>query len=266
MGRNFIDMTGWKMSEHGQPESRLTVIRQAEDTYSPAGHKYINWLCECSCEAHTQIIVAGNRLRTGNTKSCGCLKSEQLALRNANNSSVKIGNVYGKLTVIGDLGMRQQKSRNENWRWSLCQCSCGSEPIEVPNNLLQSGWKKSCGCLQSQGEFVIEKLLKDNNVFYLKEYKFSDLKGENNGLLRFDFAIFQDEKLLYLIEYDGRQHVDGPEASWKNGQSLETIKNHDNIKNNYCFQKNIPLIRIPHTILKNLEYKDIDLTSTKYLI
>ena len=28
--RNFIDMTGWVMSEHGVPESRLTVIEQAE--------------------------------------------------------------------------------------------------------------------------------------------------------------------------------------------------------------------------------------------
>jgi hypothetical protein len=27
------DMTGWKMCEHGFPESRLTVIRQAEKKY-----------------------------------------------------------------------------------------------------------------------------------------------------------------------------------------------------------------------------------------
>ena len=27
----IIDMTGWVMAEHGQPESRLTVLQRAED-------------------------------------------------------------------------------------------------------------------------------------------------------------------------------------------------------------------------------------------
>jgi hypothetical protein len=44
----------------------------------------------------------------------------------------------------------------------------------------------------------------DNNCNYIKEYKFLDLVGENGGTLRFDFAVFEKEKLIYLIEFDGR--------------------------------------------------------------
>ena len=57
--------------------------------------------------------------------------------------------------------------------------------------MLQNGWKKSCGCLQSQGEFIIEKLLQENNIYYIKEYSFNDLVGLKGGHLRFDFAIFE---------------------------------------------------------------------------
>ena len=32
-----IDMTGWKMWEHGVPESRLTVIKQVNDYVTPQG-------------------------------------------------------------------------------------------------------------------------------------------------------------------------------------------------------------------------------------
>ena len=39
----------------------------------PSGSTKIYWLCECDCG--NTCIVEGNSLRTGNTKSCGCVKS-----------------------------------------------------------------------------------------------------------------------------------------------------------------------------------------------
>lgn len=263
---SFIDMTGWIMKDHGQPDSRLTVIKRGPNIYTSGGHSIVRWLCECSCENHTQFYVKSNNLRNGNTKSCGCLKKELIAKRNAENSSVKIGNKYGKLTVIKDLGMRQQISRNKNERWSLCQCDCGSNPIEVKNNLLQNGWKKSCGCLTSQGEFVIEQLLKEHNVSYLKEYKFKDLCVKEGFPLRFDFAIFDDCELNYLIEFDGRQHYTGPEATWKNCHSLDEIKRYDKVKNQWCKEHNIPLIRIPYTHCDKLNINDLILETSTFIL
>lgn len=75
MGK-FIDMTGWIMSEHGVPDSRLRVIKRAKDYIYSSGLHATQWECECSCEEHNHIIVMGSDLRKGNTKSCGCLKEE----------------------------------------------------------------------------------------------------------------------------------------------------------------------------------------------
>ena len=90
----MIDMTGWIMSEHGQPDSRLTVLKRAEDHITSGGNHQVQWLCECSClnekGEHPTIIVRANALRSGNTKSCGCLFKESLIKRNLENSSVKV--------------------------------------------------------------------------------------------------------------------------------------------------------------------------------
>ena len=75
MGK-FIDMTGWKMWEHGVPDSRLTIIKRIEDYINPNGRHVIQWLCECSCAEHNKIVVSGCDIRSGNTKSCGCLQKE----------------------------------------------------------------------------------------------------------------------------------------------------------------------------------------------
>lgn len=76
----FIDMTGWIMSEHGVPESRLTVIERAEDYIDKNGQHRIMWLCKCSCAAHNKIIALGKDIKNGHTKSCGCLKIDNLIL------------------------------------------------------------------------------------------------------------------------------------------------------------------------------------------
>ena len=70
-----------------------------------------------------------------------------------------------------------------------CQCDCGNTISVYSSNLL-GGITKSCGCIRSSyGEEQIEKILKENNINYCKEYTFFNLHT-NNVPLRFDFAIF----------------------------------------------------------------------------
>lgn len=92
MGK-FIDMTGWVMSEHGVPDSRLTVKKQAEDHIQPNGAHVTMWLCECSCEEHNIIEVSGMNIRNGNTLSCGCISRERFI---KNNKLKKKCNVYSE--------------------------------------------------------------------------------------------------------------------------------------------------------------------------
>ena len=73
------DMTGWKMWEHGFPDSRLTVVHQVEDYIDAKGRHYAQWLCECNCADHKQIIVRGCHVRNGKICSCGCINRERIA-------------------------------------------------------------------------------------------------------------------------------------------------------------------------------------------
>lgn len=78
MGK-FVDMTGWVMSEHGVPDSRIIVIERVDDYISPKGAHIPQWLCECSCEKHTRWIVKSGDIRSGKILSCGCLHKERVS-------------------------------------------------------------------------------------------------------------------------------------------------------------------------------------------
>lgn len=112
---------------------------------------------------------------------------------------------------------------------------------------------KNCSCPNcrsiSRGEERIAIWLKENNITNIPEYTFDDCKYKKS--LPFDFAIFNNNKsLLLLLEYDGEQHYTG----WRGAEnSLKNIQRNDKIKNEYCKNNNIKLIRIPYWDFSNLE-------------
>ena len=203
--------------------------------------------CKCKCILCGKISYKQScNLINGKANSCRCRTNEATRIRNKAKSSVKVGNQYGYLQVLEDLGYRQQ-TRGKNESWYRCKChNCGNTNFEVNGNNLQSGGTTSCGCVHSRGENLIQKLLQQNNINFAKEYSFTDLVTDKGYVMRFDFAVFENDKLAYLIEFDGRQHYDGPEAKWTNGASKEEIEYKDNLKNQYCKEHNIKLKRIPY--------------------
>lgn len=67
----------------GKIFGKLTVLHQVEDYIDSKGRHESQWLCECSCENHTQKIIRGDSLRRKNgTKSCGCLIRDFLNEKN----------------------------------------------------------------------------------------------------------------------------------------------------------------------------------------
>lgn len=116
----------------------------------------------------------------------------------------------------------------------------------------------SCGCLKSsQGEFKIAKILDEANINYKREYVFSDLITEKGGYARFDFAIFKNDTLLYLIEYDGETHSKKHASGWNTIEKIEYQKKCDALKTEYCKKHCIPLIRIPYTKFQTLTLNDL---------
>ena len=92
----------------------------------------------------------------------------------------------------------------------------------------------------SEGEGKIEYFLKEHNIEYKTQYWFKDCR--NIKPLPFDFYL---PKFELLIEFDGIQHFE----SGHFGDTEEDLKHRrylDNIKNEYCKNKNIKLLRIPY--------------------
>ena len=214
------------------------------------GRRY-SWECQCDCGK--KVIVEGSRLRSGNTKSCGCGQYDGLKkynIKQSENNKIPIGKKFGKLTVVEDLGFRPQVKGHQR-RWYKCICDCGNEK-EVQGNMLKQEQVISCGkCLSSKGEFLITDILNNLNILYDYDSLYLPLYKETGRKLRFDFIIYkQDGSIDRFIEFDGRQHYTGPDSSfWGHGKDTkETIQERDNIKNNFCLKHNIPLVRIPYWI------------------
>lgn len=130
---------------------------------------------------------------------------------------------------------------------------CGCEYEVTPNSFLNG--HRCIICNESKGEQAIRHYCEKENVPFKAQYIFEDLIGVGGGLLKFDFAIFDDKeqlKLKYLIEYDGKQHYEWikklmTETKFKSSQY------HDQLKNKYCKEHNIKLLRIPYWDFDNIE-------------
>jgi hypothetical protein len=125
--RTGIDLTGQRFD-------RLTVVERAGLT-SIGGYR---WKCRCDCGNIS--YPAATRLRSGGTRSCGCLKKNSTG--RPSSTPIAPGLRFGRLTVIEQAGLNS----NGGYRWK-CRCDCGN--ISYPNAVsLRSGDSKSCGCLQ----------------------------------------------------------------------------------------------------------------------
>lgn len=230
MASRGVDITGQRFG-------RLTVLKRVpKPEHLKSRGAYFLCLCDCGNEK----IIMGKSLRDGKTTSCGCRISEAARVD-------LVGQRFGKLTVVKYHGV--SKSSNGHALWE-CKCDCGGVCI-ADSNSLKSGHTSSCGCLISKGEEKIREILIENNIIFQQQYSFKEL--QDKGLLRFDFAIFDnDNNLIQLCEFDGIQHFTSESKFFD-----DSVKEHDKLKDAFCQEKQIPLKRIPYTMLDSLTIDDI---------
>lgn len=132
---------------------------------------------------------------------------------------------------------------------------CGTEWMVKPNSLLtESGGCPTCN--ESKGEKLIKEILSSKNIHYERQYKLKGCKIKR--IMPFDFAIFgHDKKLAYLIEWDGRQHHE-PVKAFGGEDEFKQIQLRDSIKNKYCSDHNIPLLRLPYWLTEEEVKSKID--------
>ena len=216
----------------------LTVL---EETNKKASG---NIIYKCQCECGNIVEVNGAFLRSGKTKSCGCLRG---IVAKETHSNPIIGRTFGKLTVI-----KETKDRSGPYIVYECKCSCGSI-VKVSSHNLSSGNTQSCGCMRSKGEFLIGKILQELNIAFEKQKTFPNLLGKVN-VLRFDFYL---PEYNTCIEYQGKQHYSSIDY-FGGEEQLQIQQSYDKTKEKYCKEHDIKLIQIP--------YYDYEKINEEYII
>lgn len=117
----------------------------------------------------------------------------------------------------------------------------------------------------SKLEEKIARILDKNNISYQREIIFTDLVGLNNIPLRFDFALYKNNKIQCLLEADGEQHFKYIKYFHKNPMGFRKAKEWDRRKNAYCLKKKIPLIRVPYWDYDKLSLSSLFSTKKYYV-
>ena len=119
----------------------------------------------------------------------------------------------------------------------------GNEWYSYPSNILAGSGCPQCN--ESRGERKIRLWLENNCILYESQKTFKNCYDKKP--LPFDFYL---PELNKCIEYDGIQHYE-PIEFFGGQENFEYVVKHDNIKNEYCKNNGISLLRIPY--FKNVE-------------
>lgn len=243
------DLTGYTTPEG------VVVLKRIENK----GNKP-QWLCKCFCG--NEFVTRSDALKSGHTKSCGCLQkkkaSEILTKRNKDLALDLTNQRFGKLVALENTHKQTPGGTALLWK---CVCDCGNY-CEISSSRLVSGITQSCGCISSHGEEKIQKILQENKIQFERQKTFESCRVGNNHKARFDFYL-PDYNIL--IEYDGNVHYYANGYGWNNKENLTKVKNNDKIKNEWCKNNNISLIRIPYFIYDTITIEDL-LLNSKYFI
>lgn len=211
----------------------------------------IEWLCKCLLCDKTQWINPKLVVERNWHINCGC-KIQSALERNAK---------YTHNSLIGTDqggGIIQSIIRTPEGitRWVMNCPFCGKE-YEASAANVSIGNTKSCGCIgMSFGEAIVESILKELNINYIRGASPKDLLNENGNRLRFDFAIKYGDNKFGVIEYDGEQHYNLLKHNFsrdatENMLRYSRLQINDKIKDDYCRSNNIKMLRIRASEYKN---------------
>lgn len=118
-------------------------------------------------------------------------------------------------------------------------CGCHGTFSQRPANHLKGEGCPKCNL--SKGELKVSKYLESNLIEYEIQKKFNNCFSNKKKKLPFDFYLPEQN---ICIEYDGEQHF-RPIDYFGGVKSFNELKQRDSIKDKYCLENNIKLIRIP---------------------
>jgi hypothetical protein len=174
---------------------------------------------------------------------CGCKKCN-LKLRDQRHTKTQDEFIRESVEMHGfKYDYSKFKYVTSNIKGVIICNDCKLEFEQTPNNHLNNHGCPNCN--SSIGECKIRAIFDNYKINYSRQKIYNDLRGVNNGYLKYDFYV--PSKNL-LIEFDGEQHYSrGFFGGIKSSTSdLKIIKEHDRRKTEYARINNIDLLRIPY--------------------
>ena len=129
------------------------------------------------------------------------------------------------------------RCKTHDWIWRI-----------MPMNIDKGRWCPVCSMPDS--EKVVFDILKDLGCLFEIQKTFDDLISDDNSHLRYDFSIHDENNNVYLIiESDGNDHRTNTKS-----EKRMRLQGHDRIKDEYCKNNNINMLRIPY--YEGMSYMD----------
>lgn len=141
--------------------------------------------------------------------------------------------------VDGNTLLNPDEYKNMTDRNLRIRCRCGNEYCTSFSNFLKHGVTScyACSCKESNGETLVRRFLEDHDIRFVPEKRFKDCRDKKP--LPFDFFLPDYD---ICIEFDGKQHFEDIDGFC----DYDTVRRHDEIKNRYCTEHGIRMIRIPY--------------------
>jgi DNA-directed RNA polymerase subunit RPC12/RpoP len=206
----------------------------------------LKFICECG----KPFTATFNNFMYGDKRTCNMCGFKRSSLKQKIENEVfieEILNLVGKEYKFLDLYI------NKKTKLEVLHNKCGKTYFVTPDNFKRGRRCPHCSdARKSNGSKTIIRYLETNSFYFKSEFSLE--KCRNVRKLPFDFAIFdRQNNLICLIEYDGEQHFKSSTLFGGEDYLLKTYEN-DNIKNAFCVNTNIPLIRIPYWRKRDIKH------------
>ena len=209
--------------------------------------KYINnetkmkFICNKHKDKGVQYKTWGQMI----TKKCPCIYcSKEDTLQKMRKSNEDFQKEFYK--IHGDKYELLSEYVDSKTKVKIKCNKCGHVFESQSNHLLEG---HGCpNCVKSKGEERVEVVLKNKNIYYIREYRFDDCIGIKKKM-PFDFYLPNNNT---CIEYQGKQHYT-PMEYFGGEEGFKKQQINDNLKRKYCKENNIKLIEIPYWDFNKVE-------------
>lgn len=148
------------------------------------------------------------------------------------------------IDTFGDEYVFIEAYKNMNTKIMCTHTKCNRSFAVAPKEFLAK--RSGCpSCAMYRGEAEIARVLNELKIHALTQVRFANLK--HKGLLKFDFYLPDYD---VCIEYDGAFHYT---PIWSSTEAeFKEAKARDKLKDKYCAENGIELIRIPYWDFDNI--------------